>query len=173
MKHYYLAALLYIAAVLQMGDVVRFGEWFPNPVWIWLVLVAAVRHVDRPAVLVWGGVIGLCADCISAGPLGLQLICGVMIAGWMTTGRNALSPPRPIYVAVAAGMIVLMTAALQLSWSVFSSGSTMLGRDQLFSYFAPAWSTACAALIWELGRAGWFRLLRLTSRFHYAGYATR
>ncbi|MEX0728250.1 MAG: rod shape-determining protein MreD [Planctomycetaceae bacterium] len=172
MKHFYLAALLYLAAVLQMGNFLNIAGWFANPAWVWLVLIAAVRHVERPAVMVWGAVIGLCADCVSAGPLGLQLICGVILAGWLSTSASDLSRSRPFYVAFLAGIAVLLASMIVLSWTVLS-GAQMMSRDELSSFFAPASSTALAAFILELCRGGWFWLIRLSPRTSYAGYAAR
>ncbi|MEX1230310.1 MAG: rod shape-determining protein MreD [Planctomycetaceae bacterium] len=172
MKHYLLAALLYVAAALQMGGILHLADWFVNPAWVWLVLIAAVRHVERPAVMVWGAVIGLCADCVSAGPLGLQLICGVILAGWLSASASDLSRSRPFYVAFLAGIAVLLASMILLSWTLLS-GAQMMSRDELPSFFAPASSTALVAFILELCRAGWLRVIRLSPRTSYVGYAAR
>lgn len=173
MNHLYLTALLYLAAVLQMGHVFEFSGSFANPAWVWLVLVAAVRRVEGSALLIWGAGVGLCADCVSASPLGLQLICGVIFAGWMSKSSAELSHPRPVFVAALTGIVTFLAATIVLAWTLFASGSPVVTPDQLQAYFAPALSTAAAAFVLELTRAAGTRLMRFIPGSIHAVYSTR
>ncbi|MFN0199362.1 MAG: rod shape-determining protein MreD [Planctomycetaceae bacterium] len=172
MKHFILLALLYTAAVLQLGHLFPEHLSYLEPRWVWLLMFLNVRLMEKPAVLCWGAAIGLCADCLGSNPLGLQLICGVIFAGILSDDRSQVASARPLRVGIAAFLMVTLTEFVHVTMSVLfqAESAAMIEWRNLL---APALATMGFAVVTECLRGGFARLFSSGWKRSPVGYSLR
>ncbi len=171
-KHFILLALLYAAAVLQLGHLFPEKLLHLEPRWVWLLMFLNVRLMEKPAVLCWGAAIGLCADCLGSGPLGLQLICGVIFAGYLSDRSSSVAGVRPIHIGLSAFLMVTLAEFVKVIWSVLflSESAAMI---EWWSSMTPALATMGFAIVVECLRGGLARLFSFGWKRSPVGYSLR
>ncbi len=74
----YGAAVLFVGAGSPSFSGVRV-----QPHYLLLVVITAVLYFDHWSALIWAAVAGLLSDCLSAGPLGIEMACFTAAAYFM------------------------------------------------------------------------------------------
>lgn len=114
MKHFALAILTYIAAVLQAAAIFRLSDDTPAMLFLPIVFALALLICEGWQAIVWGAVIGLVSDALNAGPLGVHMLSAVLIAalsGHLKRDRKRHSSFRRAMWGIACCFLFLLTTA--------------------------------------------------------------
>ena len=158
MNHLLLAALTYVTLVVQTTLGARLAVGDITPCLPLLALVAAVGLLEGPMLLAWGGVIGLCCDCLGQGPLGREffaLTVVALVAGQSLPRRGGCSP---LWTLPASFLIVASALVISTALEVTLSRRPVVLADLLQGVVG---SAAYTAILAALGRAVWNTVLRV------------
>ncbi|MCH8830206.1 MAG: hypothetical protein IID45_11575 [Planctomycetes bacterium] len=155
MKHVCLAITTYAALVLQTGWSARLTAGDILPVFLPLMIVVAIFGLKGPAALVWAAVIGLLGDCLTAEPLGIEMLCALsvtFVAGRMladrTVGSSSRLPSLRLFVLVTfltvESMLIVSTAARVLLTGRTVSAASLLSATSA----SAAYSTLIALAVY-------------------------
>ena len=154
MKHLTLATLTYLAAVLQSSAEFRVPYSDVPLLFLPLVMIYAVFLLDGWVAVMWAAGIGLISDALKAGPLGVDMLCGVLVSGVvLQVYRRENVRSTSTNLQFAASMIFLFeTLSLALGTAV---AQRTVPPDRLFTVAAlqSLGTIACGAIVLLLWNA--------------------
>jgi rod shape-determining protein MreD len=143
----------YGAAVLFTGTG---SQSFAGPHYLLLVVITAVLYFDHWSALIWAAAAGLLSDCLSAGPLGVEMACFTAAAFVMQQQLRRHSAPGILRITLLCFLVAIATLAVSHTIRLLITGKAF-DHGRLVLLIAST-STATALVV------GGFRLLQALCR---------
>jgi rod shape-determining protein MreD len=148
---------LYAAFVIQTSvlPLLRAGSWAPHVV-MWGVVLAAVR--PGPWGIVTAAACGLVSDCLSPGPLGVDLCVFALAAGLVQSARKRRASTGPFGMGFLTGATVLFAVSASTALRLALEGQPIplppIATFALATALATAVLAAVASGLWRAGTCG-------------------
>jgi rod shape-determining protein MreD len=152
----------YGAAVLYVG---AGSELFAGPHYLLLVVITAVLYFEHWSALLWSAAAGLLSDCLSAGPLGVEMACFSLAGFVMQQQLRRHSPPGVLRITLLCFLLALPTLAVSQTVRLLITGKSF---DHARLVLLIVSTSAATALV-----VGGFRLLQAVVRKALLGSARR
>jgi rod shape-determining protein MreD len=147
----------YGAAVLFVGaGSSSVGGLIVQPHYLLLVVITAVLYFDHWSAIVWAAVAGLLSDCLSTGPLGVEMACFTGMAYMMQHQLRRHSSPGVLRITLLCFTLSLATLAL-------SNTIRLLITSRHFDHARLVLLISCTAAMTAL-IVGGFRVLQAVFR---------
>jgi rod shape-determining protein MreD len=143
----------YGAAVLFVG---AGSSAFAGPHYLLLVVITAVLYFDHWSALIWSAAAGLLSDCLSAGPLGVEMACFTAAGFAMQHQLRRHAPPGVLRITLLSFLAALSTLAVSHTVRLLITGQAF-DHGRLVLLIAS--TSAATALV-----VGGFRLLQAVFR---------
>lgn len=154
LKHFAFILLTYMALVLQTTAVDASGGVL-RPSFPAVVLAFAVLTMRGSAAVMWGGVIGLAADCLTPDPLGPGLIAGTL-ACWFVKRRLHQQSAESVFALLSAGSLAILVFLLSATTlrGLLAGRASDLPGEIVFAAGSAAFSAMIAAGLILVALAG-------------------
>ena len=159
MQYFRLMLLAYVALVVETSLADRLIAGGTQLSLLPLVVVAAVLTIDGWPGVAFAAMVGLLADCLSSGPLGVEMFCAVWVALAIQQVRRERAPKSAL---VLTGLSFFAVFAIAFSSAVLRH--VFAGQAVVFAEAIPAvtWVAAVSALVCFATVLTWRSVNRLT-----------
>ena len=160
--------VLYAAAVLQGGGTVGLFGLAVQPHCLMLVVIVAVLYFENWTALLWAALAGLLSDCLSTGPLGVD-VAG-FVAAALFLQQRVRRPSR-----LSAVRLTWLTFGMVFTTLAFSNTIRLLITGRQFDHARLVLLVFATALV-SAFTVGGFRLFQAAAHklvFRQSGLASR